>query len=225
MPIPVRIVLTVQGANTGPFALYTDLDGYTTPFDSNGGSGIPGAWFAAPNGYLASVPEGTSIIRVCNYNNPLCDNCIDLDCLSTTTSSSTTTTTTTTSEPYPPPPPPDPTTTTTTTVDCVVLQVNITQEMLDDATGNEYESWNNTVFLYHVPCGYPIGRRTYSIYGFITPGYRELCIVSGSVVDLYYYKNEVGIRPGTYTVTGTPCEQGEYGYDPITTTTSTTVIV
>jgi len=55
----VLITLTTAGANTGPFNLYSDLDGYVTPFES----AIAKSTLLA--GYTSTaVPNGTTTIKV-----------------------------------------------------------------------------------------------------------------------------------------------------------------
>lgn len=90
----VIITLTTAGTDTGPFNLYSDVDGFVSAFET----GVSKASLLA--GYLtSSVPNGTTIIRVMS-DNGLCTNYIDItvggDCSTTTTTSSSSTTTTTT---------------------------------------------------------------------------------------------------------------------------------
>jgi len=95
----VTITLTT-GLSTGPFSLYSNLDGYTTPFET----GVTRASLVA--GYTSVVvPTGTTIVRVTSTG--VCTNSVDL----TVTGITTTTTTTTTAPPT--------STTTTTTVSYV----------------------------------------------------------------------------------------------------------
>ena len=99
MLIQINITIPPQGS-AGPFDLYSDANGYTTPFETQ----VPAASLIA--GYIVELPVGATIIRVCSVGT--CENCIDLptNCpTTTTTSTSSTTTTTSTSS----------TTTTTTT--------------------------------------------------------------------------------------------------------------
>jgi hypothetical protein len=89
----VIVIITSAGTDTGPFNLYSDVDGFVSAFET----GVSKASLLA--GYLtSSVPNGTTIIRVMS-DNGLCTNYIDItvggDCGTTTTTSSTTTTTTT----------------------------------------------------------------------------------------------------------------------------------
>lgn len=104
----VLITLTVAGADTGPFDLFSDVDGYIVPFET----GVSKAALVA--GYTSVlVPDLTTVIRV-KSQNVLCGNYVDLPItgLTTTTTTTTetpTTTTTTSTE--------TPTTTTTTTTE------------------------------------------------------------------------------------------------------------
>lgn len=118
----VLITLTTAGTDSGPFNLYSNVDGYTSAF----ALGISRATLLA--GYSsASVPDYTSVIRIMSMG--VCINSIDISVeeitTTTTTSSPTTTTTTTvlvttTSTTTPP------TTTTTTTVICTQWMYNVT---------------------------------------------------------------------------------------------------
>lgn len=101
MSLTVLITLTLAGADTGPFHLYSDADSYVTPFEY----GVPKASLEA--GYLSTlVPNTATIIRVKSIST-LCTNYVDfpISGVVTTTTTSTTTTTTTSG-----------TTTTTTTL-------------------------------------------------------------------------------------------------------------
>jgi hypothetical protein len=88
----VLITLTVAGANTGPFNLYSNVDGYTSPFESS----VSKASLLA--GYVSVlVPDGTTTIRVLSQGQ--CSNYIDIiigATTSTTTSSTSSTSTSTT---------------------------------------------------------------------------------------------------------------------------------
>jgi hypothetical protein len=90
----VLITLTVAGADSGPFDLFSNLDGYTGAF----AAGVSKSALLA--GYASSaVPDYTTIIRVMSVGD--CNNYIDvtLDALTTTSTTTivgpTTTTTTT----------------------------------------------------------------------------------------------------------------------------------
>ncbi|MFY7883490.1 MAG: hypothetical protein ACOVOV_01455 [Dolichospermum sp.] len=72
MAISANITLTTAGADTGPFNLYTDIDGYVTPFET----GVSKAALQA--GYLSTViPDTTTIVRV-KSTSLFCKNYIDL---------------------------------------------------------------------------------------------------------------------------------------------------
>lgn len=85
----VLITLTTAGIDSGPFNLYSDVDGYVSAF----ATGIGRATLLV--GYSsAAVPDGTTIIRVSSSGN--CTNYIDLAVVATTTTTTTGLTTTTT---------------------------------------------------------------------------------------------------------------------------------
>jgi hypothetical protein len=82
MPQTVLITLTVAGADTGPFDLYSDADGYVTPFEND----VPKA--SLVSGYTSSlVPDLATIVRV--QSDGLCINYIDLTIVTTTTTTTT----------------------------------------------------------------------------------------------------------------------------------------
>lgn len=94
----VLITLTSAGTDTGPFNLYSNLDGFTTPFDT----GVTRTDLLL--GYVCNtVPDAASTVRV-KSSGALCQNYVDLllpSATTTTTSTSSTTTTTTTSASLP----------------------------------------------------------------------------------------------------------------------------
>lgn len=94
----VLITLTTAGSNSGPFDLYSNVDGYVAPFETS----VRRSYLLA--GYSSSlVPNYTTTIRLVSKG--ACTNYIDLaldvpptttsTSTSASTSSSTTTTTTT----------------------------------------------------------------------------------------------------------------------------------
>ena len=86
----ITITLTTAGLGTGPFNLYSNLDGFYAPFETNVDR------YSLISGYPSiQVPDGTSVIRVQSMN-ATCDNYIDLAITTTTTTTTTTSTTTTT---------------------------------------------------------------------------------------------------------------------------------
>lgn len=100
----VLITLTTAGTDSGPFDLYSNLDGYSSAFES----GVSKASLLA--GYASAlVPDYTTTVRV--KSNGTCVNYVDIVLENTTTTTTTvapSTTTTTTIV--------GPTTTTTTTI-------------------------------------------------------------------------------------------------------------
>ena len=71
MAISATITLTVAGSNTGPFNLYSNIDGYTNAFESN----ILRSSLLA--GYTTNnIPDGTATVRVKSMGS--CINYIDL---------------------------------------------------------------------------------------------------------------------------------------------------
>jgi hypothetical protein len=85
----VLLTLTTAGADSGPFDLYTNLDGYTNPFET----GVLKS--ALVSGYSSTVvPDYTSIVRI--KSNGDCINYTDIVLINTTTTTSTSTSTTTT---------------------------------------------------------------------------------------------------------------------------------
>lgn len=102
MPFSATITLTIAGTDTGPFDLYSNIDGFTVPFENNV------AKLDLEAGYTSSlIPDSTSTVRV-KSDNVICSNYIDLSVPTTTTTStsststSSTTSTTTTTAPDPP---------------------------------------------------------------------------------------------------------------------------
>ena len=109
----IQITITIPpGGAAGPFDLYSDADGFTTPFETQ----VPAVDLVA--GYTVTLPMGATIIRVCSVGT--CENCIDLPTNCPTTTSTTTvaptTTTTTTVATTTTSTTVAPTTTTTTTI-------------------------------------------------------------------------------------------------------------
>lgn len=91
----VLITLTTAGADSGPFDLYSNLDGYVSAF----ATGVSKSALLA--GYSSSaVPNGTTTIRI--KSTGVCTNYIDVTVVTTTTTTTTgspTTTTTTSAAP------------------------------------------------------------------------------------------------------------------------------
>lgn len=83
----VLITLTTAGTDTGPFDLYSNVDGYVSAFET----GVSKAALVA--GYSSAlVPNGTTTIRI--KSTGTCVNYIDVTVVTTTTTTSSTTSTT-----------------------------------------------------------------------------------------------------------------------------------
>jgi hypothetical protein len=88
----VTITITSPGADTGPFDLYHNLNGFSTAFETS----VPKS--SLTSGYLSNlVPDGATIIRV--QSTGTCTNYIDLAISGVPATTTTTTTTTTTAAP------------------------------------------------------------------------------------------------------------------------------
>lgn len=74
----VLITLTTAGADTGPFNLYSDVDGFSSAFET----GVSKT--ALELGYSSALaPDFTSVVRVMSIG--LCSNFADLPVSTTTT--------------------------------------------------------------------------------------------------------------------------------------------
>ena len=143
----VLITLGIAGTDSGPFDLYSNIDGYISAFES----GVSRASLIA--GYASSlVPDYTVVIRV-KSNGEFCTNYVDIPVIeipptttSTTTSTPTTTSTTTST----------PTTTTTTTCPSYQYTVDLYNCGLCTISGG-----GNITNLYPLTVGkfyyYPLG--------------------------------------------------------------------
>ncbi len=80
----VLITLAVAGTDSGPFDLYSNLDGYTSAFESSVARIDLIAGYAS-----ALVPDYTTTIRV-KSNGILCTNYVDIDVTLITTTTTTT---------------------------------------------------------------------------------------------------------------------------------------
>lgn len=77
----IFITLTSAGADSGPFNLYSNVDGYVSAFDIN----VPKATLLA--GYSVIAPAGTTTVRI--MSNAVCTNFIDVTVSTTTTTTTT----------------------------------------------------------------------------------------------------------------------------------------
>lgn len=79
----VLITLTTAGSDSGPFDLYSNLDGFTSAFES----GVSKASLLA--GYASAlVPDYTTSVRI-KSNGVLCTNYVDVFLENTTTTTTT----------------------------------------------------------------------------------------------------------------------------------------
>ena len=86
----VTITLTLAGTNTGPFNLYSNVDGYSSPFQTGVAKSLLEAGLTT-----GTVPDGSSTIRVSSTGT--CTTHIDLPIAGNTTTTTTSTSSTTTS--------------------------------------------------------------------------------------------------------------------------------
>jgi hypothetical protein len=119
----VLITLTTAGTDTGPFNLYSNVDGYVSAFET----GVSKAALLA--GYSSAlVPNGTTTIRI--KSTGTCVNYIDVTVVTTTTTTTTGTPTTTTTTTTVPPT----TTSTTTSVGSFTVRNTTGSGQIDDVT-------------------------------------------------------------------------------------------
>jgi len=177
----VLITLTTAGLDTGPFNLYSDADGYVTPFET----GVTKVALVA--GYTSTVvPDAATIIRVVSTG--VCTNFIDLSITvvptttTTTSSTSTSSTTTTTST----------SSTTTTTTTAAPLTVTI------DACANVQADSSGDVVAY----AYATAPVATTITVDVTWTASDLSTISGTITIL------VGETCGTVTLTGADPNEG-----------------
>ena len=124
----VLITLTTAGTDTGPFNLYSNVDGYVSAFET----GVSKSALVA--GYSSAlVPNGTTTIRI--KSTGTCVNYIDVTVVTTTTTTSSTTSTSSST-----------TTTTTTTAGGFTVRNTTGSGQIDDVTttGGAYFYFFNT---------------------------------------------------------------------------------
>ena len=168
----VLVTLTLAGTDVGPFNLYSNVDGYTTPL----ATGISRAALIA--GYsLAGVPDIASVIRA--QSTGTCTNYLDmlLSGATTTTTSSTSSTSTTS-------------TSTTAFVECIIGDRNALASC--DFSDNNLitVTAGNTALI--TPGGYyysGTGTRTYTAY---------IMDSTNSFILYTFNYTQVGSSPGTW---------------------------
>jgi hypothetical protein len=166
----VLVTLTLAGTDVGPFDLYSDVDGYTTPI----ATGVSRAALLA--GYsLAGVPDTASVIRA--QSTGTCTNYLDMY-LSGGTTTTTTSSTSTTS-------------TTTTIIPCLSGDTSA----VANCSGGESALFtiNSGLSAQIVPGGYyysGTGTRTYQAY---------IMDAANTTVLYTFTYTQIGSLPGTWT--------------------------
>lgn len=189
MDISVNILLTLAGLQTGPFDLYSDLDGFTTPFETNVSKD------ALLAGYISNiVPLYTQILR-CQSVNGDCPNYIDIPV---------------SGAPIPPTPTGTPTVTPTNTVTPTVTPTNT---VTPTHTPTPTPSGVPTIFTINVTISNGVSGNV-AIWGtnstFTYPVFTSGWINSSTTfTDIHSYFNEsdqyflrIGISGNTYTYIG-----------------------
>ena len=70
------IRLTSAGTDTGPFYLYSDADGFMTPFERN----IAKIDLLSTNFIVNTIPDAATIVRI-HSTNTICANYVDITIL------------------------------------------------------------------------------------------------------------------------------------------------
>lgn len=226
----ILITLTSAGTDTGPFNLYSNVDNYTTAFETNISKGILVA------GYTTTLaPTGTTTVRVLSMGT--CSNYVNIPVigLTTTTTTSTVAPTTTTTTTYVGPSTttttttgaPGPTTTTTTTpyVGPATTTTTTTSGGGGETTTTtttsiitSCEEWRNDtageVVITYTPCGSgtPVSNYAVATTSSVCAVYGSVTIISGDPLTLV---GSCSVSPTTTTTTTTPAPE------PTTTTTTT----
>ena len=81
----IFLQLTLAGADTGPFDLFSDADSYTVPFET------AVAKSSLVSGYYTTAPSGTTTVRIQSVAPSLCSSFVNVSLGTTSTTTSTTT--------------------------------------------------------------------------------------------------------------------------------------
>ena len=191
----VFITLSTAGADSGPFNLYSNIDGYVTAFES----GVPKASLLA--GYSSSVvPDFTTSIRVLSTGT--CTNYVDIavEEITTTTTSS------------------------TLACGCFEIETNISQTDLDDATGNTDPANDNLISFFFLDCNGVFSQVSYTVAGtyYSTDVCTNN---PASILSFRYMKNDILITTvvSTASLSAICCTTTTTSSSSSTTTTSTTI--
>lgn len=171
----VLITLTTAGSDTGPFNIYSNVDGFTNPFEVNVAKASLEAGFTSLN-----VPDAATTIRVQSLST-ICTNYVDLGLTTTTTTSTSTTSTSST--------------TSTTTTAAVLADFTVSGETQEAIGGiPEYSIDYDT---YHTEA--MVGNDTFGPVSEASPSgsFNVLCTVTKTtngglaenVVNVYFFKN------------------------------------
>lgn len=169
----IFLQLTTAGSDSGPFNLYSDLDGYTIPFETDVFKSSLEA------GYTTDAPDGTQTVKVVSTGACINSTYITLaipDCTLAGYVEEITTTTTT-----------------TTACECFQIQANISQLDLDDATGNTNAGNNNVISLTFLNCNGIFSVQHYTVAG-TNIIYPAGCTNDSlNILNFRYFKNDVEI--------------------------------
>lgn len=168
----VLITLTTAGADSGPFDLYSNVDGYVSAFET----GVSKAALVA--GYSSSlVPNGTTTIRIKSIG--VCTNYIDVTVVTTTTTTSSTSTTTTT-------------TTTSIPCTCTLYDVYISGSDISNAINNTDTEKNGKVYVRYYAC--ELGTVTLKSYDTVGLYADDICNDNSiNPPQIFYYTNDIEV--------------------------------
>jgi hypothetical protein len=170
----VLVTLTLAGTDVGPFNLYSNVDGYTTPI----ATGVSRAALVA--GYnLLNVPDSASVIRV--QSTGTCTNYLDILLSGATTTTTSSTSSTTTSS------------TTTSLVPCLTGDTSAVGSCFGGESALFTVSAGRTALI--TPSGYfngGSGTRTYAAY--------IMNAANDTVLYTFTY-TQTSMSPGTWTST------------------------
>ena len=164
MALSARITLTSAGSDTGPFNLYSNIDGYTYAFESS----ILKSNLV--NGFTTNnIPNSTSIIRLISMG--VCTNYIDLNLITLTPTPTPTLTITPTPTSTPTGPTPTPTSTSAGPTPTPTSTSNITLYNVTSPIYTSYDEFNGNT-------------STLKYYGNLTDLYNSIMVESNRVSDI-----------------------------------------
>jgi hypothetical protein len=174
MDIVIKII--TAGIDTGPFNLFSNVDGFISAFDINISKAALLIGFATSN-----VPNGTTIVRVQSVNE-LCNNYAEIAVPFATTTTTTTLPITTTT-----------TTTNVVAVDCRYAEITISPiDALDSDDG--------TIILFYTKCD---GLSATKVLPDAGTYVNDICMLFGSIYALSYISEGVWKNAGNSSLTQT----------------------